>query len=42
MIYASVSQELVAKYLKEKNPYAQQTDMDENSKPECSVPSFLL
>jgi site-specific recombinase XerD len=42
MIYTSVSQELVAEYLKERNPYARQADTDENSKPEYSVPSFLL
>jgi site-specific recombinase XerD len=42
MIYASTSQELVAKYLTEKNPYAQQADTVEDRQSGYSVPSFLL
>ena len=42
MVYTSTSQELVTKYLIEKNPYAQQIDMDEDSQPGFLIPPFLL
>ncbi|MDR1185755.1 MAG: site-specific integrase [Coriobacteriales bacterium] len=42
MVYAATSPELVARYLREKNPYAQQADMDEDGQPDYSVPPFLM
>ena len=42
MIYTSTSQELVAKYLTEMNPYARQADMVEDLEFSYSAPAFLL
>ncbi len=42
MVYASASPELVAKYLKERNPYAQQSDAVEGCRSGYSIPPFLM
>jgi site-specific recombinase XerD len=42
LVYTAISPELVAKYLAEKNPYAQQVDMNKSDQSDYSVPMFLL